>query len=351
MDMISKGSFTDRCLLITGGTGSFGNAVLERFLDSDLCEIRIFSRDEKKQNDMRLRYANPKLKFYIGDVRDDASLRGAMQGVDYVFHAAALKQVPSCEFYPMEAVKTNIEGTELVLAAAHACGVRHVTCLSTDKAVYPVSAMGISKALMEKVAQAKARQLDDARTRVCITRYGNVMGSRGSVIPLFIEQILTGKPLTLTDPKMTRFMMTMDEAVELVLFAFEHGRNGEIYVQKSPSASLATLAQALCELLDMPAHPIRIIGTRHGEKRDETLLSREEMVLAEDLGAYYRVPPDNRDLNYAKFFERGEPLISAAHDYNSDNAGQLDVLQTKALLRRQSFMQAAMSGRLAHAEY
>jgi UDP-glucose 4-epimerase len=211
--------------------------------------------------------------------------------------------------------------------------------------------MGISKALMEKVAQAKARQLDDARTRVCITRYGNVMGSRGSVIPLFIEQILTGKPLTLTDPKMTRFMMTMDEAVELVLFAFEHGRNGEIYVQKSPSASLATLAQALCELLDMPAHPIRIIGTRHGEKRDETLLSREEMVLAEDLGAYYRVPPDNRDLNYAKFFERGEPLISAAHDYNSDNAGQLDVLQTKALLRRQSFMQAAMSGRLAHAEY
>lgn len=343
--------FADRCLLITGGTGSFGNAVLKRLLDSELREIRIFSRDEKKQNDMRLRYAHPKLKFHIGDVRDYASVCAVLQGVDYVFHAAALKQVPSCEFHPLEAVKTNIQGTELVLAAAHACGVRHVTCLSTDKAVYPVSAMGISKALMEKVAQAKARQLDGTRTRVCITRYGNVMCSRGSVIPLFVEQIIEGRPLTLTDPKMTRFMMTLDEAVDLALFAFGHGRNGDIYVQKSPSTSLATLAQALCELFGVPNHPIRIIGTRHGEKRGETLLSREEMVLAEDFGAYYRVPPDSRDLNYAKYFEQGEPLISTAQDYNSDNAEQLSVAQIKTLLRGQPFVQSALNGRFVHAEY
>jgi UDP-glucose 4-epimerase len=341
----------DRCLLITGGTGSFGNAVLDRFLDSGLREIRIFSRDEKKQNDMRLRYASPKLKFYLGDVRDYASLRAALHDVDYVFHAAALKQVPSCEFHPMEAVKTNIQGTEYVLAAAQASGVRHVTCLSTDKAVYPVSAMGISKALMEKVAQAKARQIDDTRTVVCITRYGNVMGSRGSVIPLFIDQIRARKPLTLTDPKMTRFMMTLDEAVELVMFAFAHGRNGDIYVQKSAATSLATLAQALCELFGVPDHPIRIIGTRHGEKRGETLLSREEMALAEDLGGYYRIPPDNRDLNYAKFFEQGEPRISTAQDYTSDNADQLSVTETKALLRRLPLVQAALAGHLAHAEF
>jgi UDP-glucose 4-epimerase len=348
---MGRNTFTDRCLLITGGTGSFGNAVLERFVSSDLREIRIFSRDEKKQNDMRLRYADPKLKFFIGDVRDSASLRAALHGVDYVFHAAALKQVPACEFHPMEAVKTNIQGTERLLEAAYACDVRHITCLSTDKAVYPISAMGISKALMEKVAQAKARHFDDARTRVCITRYGNVMCSRGSVIPLFVEQILAGKPLTLTDPKMTRFMMSLNEAVELVLFAFEHGRNGDIYVQKSPSASLATLAQALCELFNVTSHPIRIIGTRHGEKRGETLLSREEMVLAEDLGGYYRVPPDNRDLNYAKFFDQGEPLISSAQDYTSDNVEQLSVPQTKVLLRRQPFVQAALDGRYTHSEY
>ena len=350
MNIVGRDVFTDGCLLITGGTGSFGNAVLEKFLDSDLREIRVFSRDENKQNDMRLRYAHPKLKFYIGDVRDYASLGEALQGVDYVFHAAALKQVPSCEFHPMEAVKTNILGTELVLAAAQANGVRHVTCLSTDKAVYPVSAMGISKALMEKVAQAKARQFDDAHTTVSITRYGNVMCSRGSVIPLFVEQILSGKPLTLTDPQMTRFMMTLDEAVELVLFAFRHGRNGDIYVHKSPASSLATLARALCELFNVPDHPIRIIGTRHGEKRGETLLSREEMVLAEDFGAYYRVPPDNRDLNYAKFFEQGEPRISDAQDYNSDNTEQLTVAQTKALLRRQPFVQAALNRCFAHTE-
>lgn len=343
--------FSDKCLLITGGTGSFGNAVLERFLDSELREIRIFSRDEKKQNDMRLRYASPKLKFHLGDVRDPQSLLAAFQGVDYVFHAAALKQVPSCEFHPMEAVKTNIVGTEQVLGAAQSCGVRRVICLSTDKAVYPVSAMGMSKALMEKVAQAKARQLDEQRTSVCITRYGNVMASRGSVIPLFVEQILERRPLTLTDPRMTRFMMSLQDAVELVMFAFEHGRNGDIYVQKSPATTIATLARALCELFEVPDHPVRIIGTRHGEKRSEALLSREEMALAEDLGTYYRVPPDNRDLNYAKFFEHGETAISASTDYSSDNTEQLDVQQTKALLRRLPFVRAALEGQYSQAEY
>lgn len=352
MDRTDKESrmFNDKCLLITGGTGSFGNAVLDRFLDSDLKEIRIFSRDEKKQNDMRLRYAHPKLKFYLGDVRDYQSLHGAMQGVDYVFHAAALKQVPSCEFYPMEAVKTNVLGTEAMLAAAQACGVSRVICLSTDKAVYPVSAMGISKALMEKVAIAKARTLENSATVVCTTRYGNVMASRGSVIPLFVEQILGGKPLTLTDPLMTRFMMTLEEAVELVMYAFTHGRNGDIFVQKAPAASLGTLAKALCDLFKVPSHPLKIIGTRHGEKRSEALLSREEMALAEDLGGYYRIPPDTRDLNYAKFFEDGETTITTAHDYNSDNTEQLTVEQTKVLLLRLPFVQAALKGQLQDPE-
>lgn len=322
----------DKCLLITGGTGSFGNAVLDGFLHSDLREIRIFSRDEKKQHDMRLRYAHPKLKFYLGDVRDYNSLQGAMREVDYVFHAAALKQVPSCEFYPMEAVRTNVLGTESMLNAAQACGVSRVVCLSTDKAVYPVSAMGISKALMEKVVIAKARELDSSRTTVCTTRYGNVMASRGSVIPLLIEQIRKGQPLTLTDPSMTRFMMTLEEAVELVMFAFNHGENGDIYVQKAPAASLATLARALCELFDVPNHPIKIIGTRHGEKRSEALLSREEMTQAKDLGDYYCIPPDNRDLNYAKYFEQGEIEINRTDDYSSDNTHQLNVEETKKLL-------------------
>lgn len=322
----------DKCLLITGGTGSFGNAVLDGFLHSDLREIRIFSRDEKKQHDMRLRYAHPKLKFYLGDVRDYNSLQGAMREVDYVFHAAALKQVPSCEFYPMEAVRTNVLGTESMLNAAQACGVSRVVCLSTDKAVYPVSAMGISKALMEKVVIAKARELDSSRTTVCTTRYGNVMASRGSVIPLLIEQIRKGQPLTLTDPSMTRFMMTLEEAVELVMFAFNRGANGDIYVQKAPAASLATLARALCELFDVPNHPIKIIGTRHGEKRSEALLSREEMTQARDLGDYYCIPPDNRDLNYAKYFEQGEIEINHTDDYSSDNTHQLNVEETKKLL-------------------
>ncbi|MDH0288657.1 polysaccharide biosynthesis protein [Pseudomonas sp. GD04087] len=322
----------DKCLLITGGTGSFGNAVLDSFLHSDLREIRIFSRDEKKQHDMRLRYAHPKLKFYLGDVRDYNSLQGAMRDVNYVFHAAALKQVPSCEFYPMEAVRTNVLGTESMLNAAQTCGVSRVVCLSTDKAVYPVSAMGISKALMEKVVIAKARELDSSRTTVCTTRYGNVMASRGSVIPLLIEQIRKGQPLTLTDPSMTRFMMTLEEAVKLVMFAFNRGSNGDIYVQKAPAASLATLARALCELFDVPNHPIKIIGTRHGEKRSEALLSREEMTQAKDLSDYYCIPPDNRDLNYAKYFEQGEIEINHTDDYSSDNTYQLNLEETKKLL-------------------
>ncbi len=331
-------------LLITGGTGSFGNAVLNQLIESDLEEIRIFSRDEKKQNDMRLRRANPKLKFYLGDVRDRDSLSGALKGVDYVFHAAALKQVPSCEFYPLEAVKTNVMGTENVLSAAIDAGVSRVICLSTDKAVYPVSAMGISKALMEKVALAKSRESAVSGTQVCTTRYGNVMASRGSVIPLFVQQILSSRPLTLTDPSMTRFMMTLDEAVELVIYAFTNGENGDIFVQKSPAVSLSVLAAALCQLLGRPDHPISIIGTRHGEKRKESLLSQEEMALADDLGDYFRVRPDTRDLNYAKFFEQGEATITVATDYNSDNTTQLDVEQTKDLLMRLPFIRSAMTG-------
>lgn len=332
----------DRVLLITGGTGSFGKAVLKRFLTSDLREIRIFSRDEKKQDDLRKAYPDPKLKFYIGDVREPRSVAAAMRGVDYCFHAAALKQVPSCEFYPMEAVRTNVLGTENVLEAAVAANVKRVVCLSTDKAVYPVNAMGMSKAMMEKVMVAVSRNLTD--TVICGTRYGNVMASRGSVIPLFVEQIAAGKPITVTDPAMTRFMMTLEESVELVLYAFTHGQNGDIFVQKAPAATVAVLAQALREIAGRPDHPILEIGTRHGEKLYETLLSREEMIHAEDHGNYYRVPPDARDLNYAKFVEEGERQINTGHDYNSESTHQLDVPAMKNLLLRLEFVQRIVRG-------
>ncbi|HEN8799338.1 TPA: polysaccharide biosynthesis protein [Pseudomonas putida] len=336
--------FKGKTLLITGGTGSFGNAVLKRFLDSDIAEIRVFSRDEKKQDDMRKRYANSKLKFYIGDVRDYQSILNASRGVDYIYHAAALKQVPSCEFHPLEAVKTNVLGTENVLEAAIQNGVKRVVCLSTDKAVYPINAMGISKAMMEKVMVAKSRNVDSNCTVICGTRYGNVMASRGSVIPLFIEQIRAGKALTLTDPNMTRFMMTLADAVDLVLFAFEHGENGDLFVQKAPAATVQTLAQALTSMLGKPEHPIQVIGTRHGEKLYEALLSREEMVCAEDMGEYYRVPPDLRDLNYAKYVEQGEEEISRTEDYNSHNTERLDVQGMQRLLLKLEFMQAIQRG-------
>jgi UDP-glucose 4-epimerase len=334
--------FENGSLLITGGTGSFGNAVLRRFLDSDLHEIRIFSRDEKKQDDMRKRYNSPKLKFYIGDVRDSQSVLNAVRGVDYIYHAAALKQVPSCEFHPLEAVKTNVLGTENVLEAAIQCGVKRVVVLSTDKAVYPINAMGISKAMMEKVAVAKSRS--SAQTVINVTRYGNVMASRGSVIPLFIEQIRAGNPITLTDPNMTRFMMTLDDAVDLVVYAFEHGQPGEIFVQKAPAATIEVLTHALTALVGKPEHEVRVIGTRHGEKLYEALLSREEMVAAEDLGGYYRVPPDLRDLNYGKFVEHGETKISEATDYNSHNTERLDVAGMQVLLMKLRFMQAIARG-------
>ena len=345
--------FENKTLLITGGTGSFGNAVLRRFLDSDLAEVRIFSRDEKKQDDMRKRYAHPKLKFYIGDVRDSRSVAAAMRGVDFVFHAAALKQVPSCEFHPMQAVMTNVLGTENVLEAAITAGVKRVVCLSTDKAVYPINAMGISKAMMEKVMVATSRNLEGTGTVICGTRYGNVMASRGSVIPLFVDQVLAGKPITVTDPGMTRFMMTLEDAVDLVLYAFEHGRNGDIFVQKAPAATVGVLAQALLELLGKTGHPINEIGTRHGEKLYETLLGREEMACAEDLGGYFRVPPDGRDLNYAKFVEEGERrLTQSSHgeDYNSHNTTRLDVAGMKALLLKLDFMQRIVRGEAAVAE-
>ena len=340
--------FNDRVLLITGGTGSFGNAVLRRFLDSKLREIRIFSRDEKKQDDMRKRYKNPKLKFYIGDVRDYQSVLNAVRGVDYIYHAAALKQVPSCEFHPMEAVKTNVLGTENVLEAAINCGVERVVVLSTDKAVYPINAMGISKAMMEKVAVAKSRS--SKQTVINVTRYGNVMCSRGSVIPLFVHQIRAGQPLSITDPAMTRFMMTLDDAVDLVLYAFAHGQPGEVFVQKAPAATIETLAQALTGLLGVPSHPINVIGTRHGEKLFEALLSREEMAAARDLGEYYCVPPDLRDLNYGKYVEQGEMKISEAVEYNSHNTTRLDVPGMQALLMKLRFMQATVRGELAEPE-
>ena len=332
-------------LLITGGTGSFGNAVLRRFLASEVQEIRIFSRDEKKQDDMRKRYADPKLKFYVGDVRDAASVLAATRGVDFVFHAAALKQVPSCEFHPLEAVKTNVLGTENVLEAAIHNRVRRVICLSTDKAVYPINAMGISKALMEKVMVAKSRE--SPHTVICGTRYGNVMASRGSVIPLFVEQIGQGRPLTVTDPNMTRFMMTLDDAVDLVLYAFEQGEPGDIFVQKAPAATIDTLAKALLGLLGRPGHPLEVIGTRHGEKLYETLLSREEMAGARDLGDYYQIPPDLRDLNYGKFVETGERRISESTDYNSHNTRRLDETGMTELLLRLRFVRDLVAGRPA----
>ena len=342
--------FNGKKLLISGGTGSFGNAVLKRFLDTDIAEIRIFSRDEKKQDDMRKRYANSKLKFYIGDVRDYQSVLNATRGVDYIFHAAALKQVPSCEFHPMEAVKTNVIGTDNVLEAAIQNEVRRVVCLSTDKAVYPINAMGISKAMMEKVMVAKSRNVDDAKTVICGTRYGNVMASRGSVIPLFIDQIRAGVPLSITDPNMTRFMMTLADAVDLVLYAFENGNNGDMFVQKAPAATVETLARALTVMVGKPEHPIQIIGTRHGEKLYEALLSREEMACAEDMGAYYRVPPDLRDLNYSKFVEQGEEKISHTEDYNSHNTERLDVEGMKRLLLKLDFMRAIQRGEHATPE-
>lgn len=351
--MTSMNFFRGKTLLVTGGTGSFGNAILRRFLDSDIAEIRVFSRDEKKQDDMRKRYANSKLKFYIGDVRDKRSVASAMRGVDYVFHAAALKQVPSCEFYPMEAVRTNVLGTENVLEAGIEQGVKRIVCLSTDKAVYPINAMGISKAMMEKVMVAASRNLEGTDTMICGTRYGNVMASRGSVIPLFVAQVLAGKPITVTDPSMTRFMMTLADAVDLVLYGFEHGNNGDIFVQKAPAATVEVLTTAILELMGKPEHPVHVIGTRHGEKLYEALLSREEMACAEDMGDYFRVPPDGRDLNYAKFVEEGEQRItqhSHGEDYNSHNTHRLDVEGMKALLLKLDFMQRIARGEQAVAE-
>lgn len=336
---------TGKTLLITGGTGSFGNAVLSRFSKTDIKEIRIFSRDEKKQDDLRKKYKSDKVKFYIGDVRDINSVTKACRGVDYIFHAAALKQVPSCEFHPMEAVKTNILGTENVLEAAIQSGVQKVICLSTDKAVYPINAMGISKALMEKVAVAKSRELVNTKTTIACTRYGNVMASRGSVIPLFVDQLREDKPITITDPSMTRFMMTLEDAVDLVLYAFENANNGDIFVQKAPASTVEVLAQALRDLLKKPQHEIKIIGTRHGEKLYETLLSREEMAMADDLGDYYRIPPDLRDLNYSKFIDQGEMSISQSEDYNSHNTTQLDREGVKKLLLKLDFIKALTEGR------
>ncbi|WP_351000805.1 polysaccharide biosynthesis protein [Shewanella sp. TB7-MNA-CIBAN-0143] len=339
--------FNGRVLLITGGTGSFGNAVLKRFLDSDIKEIRIFSRDEKKQDDMRKAFNSEKLKFFIGDVRDPQSISTAMRGVDFVYHAAALKQVPSCEFYPLEAVKTNVLGTENVLDSAIFHGVSRVVCLSTDKAVYPINAMGISKAMMEKVIVAKSRNLEGTNTVISATRYGNVMASRGSVIPLFIRQIIDGTPLTITDPSMTRFMMTLDDAVDLVLHAFEHGSNGDIFVQKAPAATIKVLTQAILEMIDQPEHQVNVIGTRHGEKLFEALCSREEMFVAQDQGDYYRIPADNRDLNYSKYYEQGEQDLSSVEDYNSHNTERLDVEGMKNLLRKLDFMREIESGNVS----
>lgn len=336
--------FENKTLLITGGTGSFGNAVLRRFLETDIAEIRIFSRDEKKQDDMRKKYQSSKLKFYIGDVRDYTSILSASRGVDFIYHAAALKQVPSCEFHPMQAVKTNVIGTENVLEAAIQNKVKRVVCLSTDKAVYPINAMGISKALMEKVMVAKSRNLDGTETVICGTRYGNVMASRGSVIPLFVDQIRADKPLTITDPNMTRFMMTLDNAVDLVLYAFEYGQNGDIFVQKAPAATIGVLAKALTELLDKPNYPINIIGTRHGEKAYEALLSREERAHAIDHGEYYQIPADQRDLNYDKYFVDGDVEIVEYDDYNSHNTDRLDVEGMKKLLLKLEFIQSLTQG-------
>ena len=330
--------FKDKILMITGGTGSFGKTVLKRFLPTDVSEIRIFSRDEKKQEDMRTELNSPKLKFYIGDVRDYDSIHQAMKGVNYVFHAAALKQVPSCEFYPFEAVRTNVLGAENVMTAAIANNIDKVVMLSTDKAVYPINAMGLSKALMEKFMVAKARMQNEGETVLCATRYGNVMASRGSVIPLFVSQLKDGKELTVTDPNMTRFLMSLDDSVDLVLHAYEHGRQGDIFVQKAPASTIGDLAQALKELLKLD-NPIKIIGTRHGEKLYESLVSREEMARAQDMAAYYCIPADNRDLNYAKYFNDGEERISVLDDYTSHNTVRLSVEQVKSLLLKLDYIQ------------
>ncbi|GHB57435.1 UDP-N-acetylglucosamine 4,6-dehydratase [Psychrosphaera saromensis] len=337
--------FKNNTLLITGGTGSFGNAVLRRFLNSDIKEVRIFSRDEKKQDDMRKKFNSDKLKFYIGDVRDYQSVSNAMRGVDFIFHAAALKQVPSCEFYPLEAVKTNVLGTENVLEAAIAHNVKKVVCLSTDKAVYPINAMGTSKAMMEKVIVAKSRNVPEGMT-ISTTRYGNVMASRGSVIPLFVRQIIENTPITITDPSMTRFMMTLDDAVDLVIHAFKNGNNGDIFVQKAPAATIDILTKAIFSLMNKPEHQVNIIGTRHGEKLFEVLCSREEMFVAEDQGSYYRIPADNRDLNYSKYFEEGEKDLSKVADYNSHNTERLNVESMKTLLLKLDFMREIEKGNL-----
>lgn len=333
--------FNNKILMITGGTGSFGNTVLKRFLSTDVGEIRIFSRDEKKQEDMRIALADDKVKFYIGDVRDYGSLAQAMTGVDYVFHAAALKQVPSCEFYPMEAVRTNVLGTENVLNAAIARGVDRVVVLSTDKAVYPINAMGISKAMAEKVTVAKSRTVPAGGTVLCATRYGNVMASRGSVIPLFVDQLRTGEPLTVTDPQMTRFLMSLEDSVDLVLHAFEHAEQGDLFIQKAPASTVGDLAQALKELMGKD-NPVKVIGTRHGEKLYESLVSREEMAKAEDMGRYYRIPADNRDLNYKKYFVEGEQRINELDDYTSHNTFRLDVEGIKQLLLKLDYIQGVL---------
>ena len=334
--------FKNKVLLITGGTGSFGNAVLKRFLDTEISEIRIFSRDEKKQEDMRIALNHPKLKFYIGDVRSYDSIYEAMKGVDYVFHAAALKQVPSCEFYPMEAVKTNVLGTENVMSAAIARNVGRVIVLSTDKAVYPINAMGISKAMMEKLMVAKARMQQPSETVFCATRYGNVMASRGSVIPLFIDQLKSGKGMTVTDPAMTRFLMSLEDSVDLVIHAFEHGHQGDIFVQKAPASTVGILAQALKELFNSKV-PIKVIGTRHGEKLYESLISREEMAKAKDQDRYFRIPADNRDLNYAQFFVEGDLKLSSIKDYTSHNTEQLEVDDVKNLLLKLDFIREKLN--------
>jgi len=334
--------FKNKILLITGGTGSFGNTVLKRFLSTDVNEIRVFSRDEKKQDDMRLAINNDKLKFYLGDVRDYSSIHSALKGVDYVFHAAALKQVPSCEFYPMEAVRTNVMGTENVLNAAIAQKVSRVVVLSTDKAVYPINAMGISKAMAEKVMVAKSRMQNEGETILCATRYGNVMASRGSVIPLFVDQLKNNKEITITDPNMTRFLMSLEDSVDLVLHAFTHAKQGDIFVQKAPASTVADLAEALKELFKKNSS-IKVIGTRHGEKLYESLISREEMAHAEDMGRYYRIPADNRDLNYAKFFSDGEKVVSEASDYTSHNTERLDIPKIKELLMKLEYIKGELN--------
>lgn len=336
--------FKGKTLLITGGTGSFGNAVLKRFLDTDIKEIRIFSRDEKKQDDMRKRYSNDKLKFYIGDVRNIESIKDAVKGVDFIFHAAALKQVPSCEFFPMEAVRTNVIGTDNLLTAAIDAGVKKIVCLSTDKAAYPINAMGTSKAMMEKIIIAKSRNVDPEETTICCTRYGNVMASRGSVIPLFVEQMKTGKPITVTDPDMTRFLMNLDEAVDLVLFAFEHARQGDLFVQKAPASTVGVLAEALKQLFKSSVE-VKVIGTRHGEKAHETLMTREERAKSEDMGDYYRIAADNRDLNYDKYLEDGSKKISESEEYTSHNTKRLDIAETIQKLLTVEYIQHEVEGK------